>query len=158
MTKPVRALALSTAVALAACPAGRDPGPPGDAAAGVEVRDARARATAPGAAHGAAFMVLDNRGKTTALVGARTAACESVELHTHARVGGVMTMRPVERIEIAAGERTVLEPGGLHLMFLGLARPLRAGEALELTLVFEDGSETTIPVDVRGLRRPASPR
>ena len=72
---------------------------------------------------------------------------------------GVQTCAlPISRIELPAGEDAVLEPGGLHVMLIGLNDPLRAGERFELTLVFDDASEKTVEVDVRPIEAPhASP-
>ena len=41
---------------------------------------------------------------------------------------GMMEMRPVDRIEIPAGETVALEPGGYHVMLKELAAPLEAGD------------------------------
>jgi hypothetical protein len=130
----------------------------GPAAARVEALDARARAMPPAAGNSAAFMTLRNPGPTAAIVEAKADVSETVELHTHTRVDGVMKMRRVPKIELPAGEDTVLEPGGLHVMLIGLTEPLKAGERFDLTLVFEDGSQKTVEVEVRAIEAPhASP-
>lgn len=61
-------------------------------------------------------------------------------------MSGAMTMRPVDKIDLPAGEPVTLEPGGLHIMLLDLAAPLEAGETFTVTLTLDDG--TTVPVDV----------
>jgi copper(I)-binding protein len=61
---------------------------------------------------------------------------------------GVMKMRPVEAIEVAPGEPTVLGPGGLHIMMMGLKAPLVEGERFPVTLVFERAGEATVHVVV----------
>ncbi len=63
--------------------------------------------------------------------------------------GGMMEMRPVDRIEVPAGETVALEPGGYHIMLLELAAPLEAGTTLEVTLTFEEGGEQVVTADVR---------
>ncbi len=62
---------------------------------------------------------------------------------------GAMTMRPVDRIDLPAGESVSLEPGGYHVMLLDLAKPLEAGETIEVTLTFEQAGEQTVQVPVR---------
>ena len=64
---------------------------------------------------------------------------------------GKMTMRPAGVLDVPAGERVVFEPGGLHLMLMGLAAPLREGETFPLTLRFEDGAPVTVTVPVLGI-------
>ena len=107
-----------------------------------------ARASAPTAPAGAAYMVLENTGiEADRLVAASSPVAEVVELHTHTMDGGIMRMRPVVAMEVAPGEPTVLRPGGLHVMLIGLTRPLIEGETFPLTLEFEVAG--TIEVDVQ---------
>lgn len=107
-----------------------------------------ARASAPAAPAGAAYMVLENTGvEVDRLVAASSPRAEEVELHTHSMDGGIMRMRPVIAVEVAPGEPTVLRPGGLHVMLIGLTRPLVEGETFPLTLEFEEAG--TIEVDVQ---------
>ena len=51
--------------------------------------------------------------------------------------GGMMKMRPVEAAEITPGEPSVLQPGDLHIMLIGLTEPLVEGNSFPLTLNFE---------------------
>ncbi|MCU0274542.1 MAG: copper chaperone PCu(A)C, partial [Acidimicrobiales bacterium] len=60
-----------------------------------------------------------------------------------------MTMRPVDGIDLPAGEAVALEPGGLHVMLLDLPAPLEIGQTYELTLTFEQAGEQTVTVEVR---------
>lgn len=53
-------------------------------------------------------------------------------------------MRQVtDGLAVPANGSVVLAPGGLHLMLVQLKQPLRAGESVPLTLVFE-GAGTVI--------------
>lgn len=62
---------------------------------------------------------------------------------------GNMTMQEVDSIDLPAGEAVVFEPGGYHVMLLGLANPLEVGDTFDLTLFFESGAEQTVSVEVR---------
>ena len=62
--------------------------------------------------------------------------------------GGMMTMSPVDQIEVPAGGTAVLEPGGFHIMLLDLVEPLAVGTTIELTLTFEQAGEVVLTVDV----------
>jgi len=47
----------------------------------------------------------------------------------------------------------MLEPGGYHLMFLGIPTPIAAGEDITVTLMLSDGSEldlTAVAKDFAG--------
>lgn len=115
------------------------------------------RAVPQGQPNSAAFMVLKNdSSEDRALVNARSTISKGVELHTHRKEAGMMRMRRVDRIVIKAGSETVLKPGGLHVMFIGLKQPLKAGDEVELELVFDDGAtiKLTAPVKlVAGMRK-----
>jgi hypothetical protein len=97
---------------------------------------------------GAGFMAIRNAGSAPdRLVEARAAIARTVELHTHIRDGDVMRMRPVPAIELPPGQTVTLQPGGLHLMLIGLSAPLRQGEEVPVTLVFERAG--TVQVQLR---------
>lgn len=98
----------------------------------------------------AAYMRIANRGELAdRLVSAASPIASVVEVHEVAMVDDVMQMRPVEGVDIPASEAVVLEPGGYHIMLMGLTRDLLPGEAIPLTLTFESGVELTIAAMVR---------
>jgi len=116
----------------------------------VLVSDPYARAVAPGQPNSALFMQIDNGGdQDRALVGAASPVADVVELHTHHMEDGMMKMRRVEQIDLPAGESVSLQPGGLHVMLIGLKQQLRPGEAVALTLTLDDGSELALTAPVR---------
>lgn len=119
-------------------------------ATNVTASDVWARASAGMAKAGAAFMTLTNTATLDhTLVSASADVSERIELHTHTMVDGVMQMREVEGgIKVPAGETVMLAPGGLHVMFLGLHAPLKVGSTFDLTLTFDNGHSTTVPVKV----------
>lgn len=122
----------------------------GSAADDVTIHDAYVRATPPGAPASAAFMVLENSaGVGHQLVAVRSGLGKKVELHNHLMEEGMMKMRRVMKIDLPAGERITLKPGGLHVMFMGLNQRPEVGEWVELTLIFGDGSQITIEIPVR---------
>lgn len=116
----------------------------------ITVTDPWARASAGPARNGAAFLTIISGGDADRLVAASAPVAKKTELHTHLMEDGVMKMRPVEAIDVAAEEATVLQPGGLHIMFMGLHEPLTEGESFPLTLTFEKAGEMTVEVPVLG--------
>lgn len=136
--------------------------------AAIEVRDAWARAaTAMGeeghggmatpavgmegmGANSAAYMLLRNNGATAdRLLRAESDVAEAVELHISEMKGEVMTMRPIESVEVPAGGEAELKPGGMHVMLIGLKRNLMAGESITLVLVFENAGRVSVQAEVR---------
>ena len=110
-----------------------------------------ARASAGMARAGAAFMTITNAGTGDRLIAASADVSARVELHTHIMsADGVMQMREVEGgIEVEAEGETLLEPGGLHVMFLGLEAHFEEGTRFPLTLTFERAGDVTVEVEVR---------
>jgi copper(I)-binding protein len=116
----------------------------------IEVGDPYVRAVPPGQPNSAAFMLLRNdSGEARALVAAASPAAQTLELHTHTHEGGMMRMRQVERIELPAHTTVGLEPGGLHVMLIGLTGQLEPGGSVDLTLRFDDGSQAQVQAQVR---------
>jgi copper(I)-binding protein len=104
----------------------------------LEIIDPWARATAGLARNGAAYLTLSTRGEAVdRLLGAETPVARKAGLHGHLIENGIVKMRPVKAFEVAPGEPVVLEPGGFHIMLMGLKAPLEAGTAFPLTLRFE---------------------
>ncbi|GIK96481.1 MAG: hypothetical protein BroJett029_06900 [Alphaproteobacteria bacterium] len=110
-----------------------------------------ARASAGHAKTGAAYFAVVNGGaEADRLVGASSPVGRA-ELHTHISEDGIMKMRPVDAVDLPAGERAVLEPGGLHVMLMDLAKPLVEGESFPLTLTFEKAGDIDVEVKVEGV-------
>ncbi len=123
------------------------------AAESVSVSDPYVREMPPGQPNSAAFMKLRNDSAAGyAVVSAESGASRIVELHTHTAEGGVMKMRRIDKIVIPAQGETTLQPGGLHVMLLGLKGDLKEGGSVSITLVFDDGSKKAIQAPVRKLK------
>jgi copper(I)-binding protein len=117
-----------------------------------------ARATIGNVQNGAAYMTITTDGQETdRLVGVEGDVADRVELHSHTMEEGVMKMRPVEAVEIAPGRPTVLQPGGLHVMLIGLRAPLVEGEYFPLTLVFERAGAIEVEVEVESATHTGAP-
>jgi len=108
---------------------------------------------------GVGYLTITNRGSVPdRLLSASSPAAGRLELHSHAHEGGVMRMREVPAIEIPPGETVTLQPGGLHLMLMGLKQPLRQGETLPVTLRFARAGEVQVALAIQaaGARGPAA--
>jgi periplasmic copper chaperone A len=117
------------------------------AAAQVKVEGAWARPTVPGQQGGGGFVTLTSAAGDK-LVGGSTPVAQRFELHTMAMKGDVMEMRQVEAIELPAGKAVKLEPGGLHVMFIGLKQALPLGSKVPVTLKFEKAGEVKVEFEV----------
>lgn len=125
----------------------------------LELGDPWTRVMQPGQQAGGGFVAITNRGEEAdRLIHASTPRAARTEIHSMQIVNDVMTMRPVEGgLEIAAGETLSLEPGGYHVMFLGVAEPFREGEIVPVTLEFEDAGRVELEFEVRGMAHGRAP-
>jgi len=127
------------AVFLAAC---------GAAGSGeFQVRDAWARPALAGG-NSAIFFVIENPGPADVLLSASSEVAETVELHMTMMQDGNMQMTHQMNVPVPSGE-TVFEPGGLHVMLIGLKNDLKAGDTFVATLQFEKAGEKTLTVTVK---------
>jgi periplasmic copper chaperone A len=115
----------------------------------IEVDKAWCRATPPGVTVGAAYMSIDNRGRRSdRLLSVSSSRAARVEVHATVHEQDTVKMRRVDPLHLAAGERLALEPGGMHMMLMGLDAPLKAGEEVPLTLQFELAGEVRVTARV----------
>ena len=121
------------------------------------VSQAQARASMGKMPHSAAFLQIENQGKTDdALLSASSPAADRVEIHSMSMEGDVMKMRAVDSVMIKSGEKITMQPGqGYHLMLMGLKKPLKAGEKIPVTLNFRDAGKVKINADVVEMTKPA---
>ena len=98
----------------------------------------------------AAYLLLRNDGeRRDGLVGGESPAASAVEVHESVMYGEVMRMQKVEELELPAHGTVEMKPGGVHLMLLGITRPLEDGEEIEITLRFMRSGEMTVTLPVR---------
>ncbi len=147
-------LALMLALLLASC--GATAGPD------IEARDVWARPAmaaedmdtghGTGAAGtGAVFMELVNGGRQAdRLIGGRTDVADVVEIHETVMEDEVMKMQMLANgLEVPAQSEVLLQPGGYHMMLIGLRRDLAVGDQFELELLFEESGTLTVEPEVR---------
>jgi copper(I)-binding protein len=122
----------------------------GDYKAGnLAIRDPWSRPTPPIASVGAVYFSITNAGrKADSLLAISSPVARQAEIHESRMVNGTVEMRPVESIECPPGATVRIEPGGLHVMLLGLTRPLAAGTTFPLSLRFRDAGNVTVQVTV----------
>ena len=105
----------------------------------IVVDHAHARATVPGQTTGAAYVDIENRGKTgDRLLKISSPAAQSAEVHSMTMDGSIMRMREVGQIELKpAAKITMAASEGFHIMLIGLKAPLKPGQKIPLALSFE---------------------
>lgn len=106
----------------------------------LTITQAWARATPPAAMAGAGYLTIANNGAVAdRLIAVQTDVATTPQIHEMTMDGGNMIMRELpDGVVIPAGESVTLQPGGLHLMFMGLGEAgLVQGTIVKVTLLFE---------------------
>ena len=119
----------------------------------LEIEHPWSRATPVGAKVAGGYFTITNKGSAPdRLLSISSDVSDKAELHEMSVKDGVMTMRPVaEGLEIPAGGKVALAPGGYHLMFIGLKRQPKQGEKFSATLTFEKAGTVTVDFAVEGM-------
>ena len=98
---------------------------------------------------GAVYVTIENKGSAgDRLTGAATDRAAMAMIHQSELANGVATMRMVDEIDIPAGGRIEMAPGGTHIMLEGLKAPLNSGDRFDLVLKFGKSGERKVRVDV----------
>jgi hypothetical protein len=101
---------------------------------------------------GAAYLTVRNGGDADdRLIGVATEVADKAELHASVVQDGVMRMRPLEAVEVPAHGEAALEPGGIHVMLIGLKAPLEEGGTFALMLVFENAGEIEVMATIEDI-------
>jgi len=110
------------------------------------------RATLPNAPVAGGFLTITNTGaQDDRLVSVSADFAKEGQIHEMAMDGDVMKMRQLaDGLVIPAGETVALQPGGYHLMFMGLSNALVEGETVPVTLTFEKAGTVTVELTVAG--------
>lgn len=94
---------------------------------------------------GAGFMTLKNPdAKPDALIGVSSPLARVVQIHQSSMGGGMASMKEVARVALPAGGAVTFAPGGYHLMFIGLTKPVKIGDTAPATLTFASGAKVNV--------------
>jgi hypothetical protein len=120
---------------------------------GLKISAAWARATPKGASVGGGYLTITNTGTIAdKLIGGTTSVAGRFEVHEMKMDGGVMKMRPVEGgLEIKPGQTVQLDPGGYHVMLMGLTQQLKEGDHFKATLEFAKAGKVDVDFTVQGI-------
>lgn len=113
-----------------------------------------ARETAGASRVSAIYGVLRNLGPDDALLRVEVADTPMAEFHeTFIDENGIMQMDKIENgIALKSGTHVMLQPGGKHIMLMGLSRELQPGDELALTLHFEKAGRQVLRIPVKPMR------
>jgi len=116
----------------------------------VSLTDVRARPVPTAGGTGGVFLTIHNTtGQDDTLVAGSSPIAQAVEIHETVDDNGMMRMRQlVDGLPVPAGATVVLQPGGYHMMVIGVNEVLDTGATIPLTLTFAVAGEMTVDVPV----------
>ena len=127
----------------------------GDAAtsADLEFTDVWTRQPAADQPNAAIYGTVTNTGGTdVTITGASVEVSDRVELHEVVEEDGLMTMRERDGgFVVPAGGSITMEPGGLHIMVMGIDAASYPTDALDVTFTFDSGDPTFASAEVRAI-------
>jgi hypothetical protein len=96
---------------------------------------------------------IKNTGKAAdRLIGGSAAVAGKFEVHEMSMVDNVMKMRELPNgLEVKPGKSVELKPGSYHVMLMELKQPLKEGDKVKGTLVFEKAGTVNVEYTVRGM-------
>lgn len=101
----------------------------------------------------AAYLHIDNRGASdVTITAARSAAAMAVEFHQTIVEDDIARMQPVSALLIPAGQALHLQPGGMHIMLIGLMDDLSAGSTIAIELVLDSGDVIALDLPILPMR------
>ena len=116
----------------------------------LQFTDAWIREAPPASPVMAGYVTVANRGNGEVLIDdVESKQFGSADIHEMRESRGVMRMRPLRQLQLEPGQVVKLEPGGLHLMLMQPAAPLKAGDHATLEFVLSDGTRREVEFEVR---------
>lgn len=116
----------------------------------LTVADGWVRLTPPVVENTAGYFKLTNDTKETlTLIGAETSVAKMAEFHDMVNDNGAMSMQHIPELTLKPGESIMFRPGGKHLMFMGLKKPLKEAQMVDVTFVYKSGKKQSLTLPVK---------
>lgn len=130
---------LAAPLALAAC---ADPAP-------LYVDQASVRPNPNGEGPAAGYFVIHGGEEAVQLRRVSTEGALRIEMHESLMKDGMMTMQPIDAVDVPAKSEVAFAPGGKHLMIFGLNPAIVKAGTMEMTMLFSDGSRLIVDATVQ---------
>ena len=116
----------------------------------LKISGAWTKAMLSGQPVGGGYLTIENTGaEADRLVSVTSSASPDVEIHEMKMEGDVMNMRQLtDGLEIPAGGKVELKPGGYHLMFMAVPESFKEGGTIKITLKFVKAGEVEVALPV----------
>ncbi|MGV2496323.1 copper chaperone PCu(A)C [Pelagerythrobacter aerophilus] len=88
--------------------------------------------------------------RNVALTRAHVEGAQSASLHEYGEWNRQVQMQEMLPLVLKKGDKVAFEPGGKHVMAMGVAPELQPGGKTEVTLTVSGGDKTTFEAEIRG--------
>ena len=139
MRAPFALIALAAPLALTAC---GDPAP-------SYIDQAWVRLSPNKESPSAGYFVAHGGDAGVQIRGVMTAYAVRVEMHESVMDKGVMTMKPIDSVDVPAKGEVAFAPGGKHLMLWGINDAAINQGKMELTFLMSDGKRLLVDAVIR---------
>ena len=117
---------------------------------GIQIKEAWIREAPPNAKVLAAYMTIENHTKTKkTLTTIKSSSFARIEIHETIEKDGMASMQQRQTLEIASQGSVTLAPNGLHFMLFDSNQALKAGDKVQFTLIFKNGSRSIVSLEVK---------
>ena len=118
----------------------------------LSVNNAYIRTMPPGQTKTAGFLsVTNNSPNHCQLLGGTSSVSPRIEFHEHHHAQGMMQMRKVDSVMVAAGQTVTFSPGALHLMLFEIATTLTVGEITQMEIASDQCGAISFTAEIRSL-------
>ena len=116
----------------------------------IEIKQSYINKPFVGAKSAAGYLIISNHNdKELTLLQVSTALGIAMLHETTTTDSGVVKMEHLVKVNIPAGDKLIMQPGGIHIMIMGLSRALVVGETIPAILKFSDDVEMDIEFTVQ---------
>jgi copper(I)-binding protein len=119
-----------------------------NASAQTSVSDAWVRATVPTQSASGAFMTL-TADSDSKLLSVASPVAKDVQIQEMSMKNDVMSMGPVDSVDLPAGKAVKFDPNGYHVMLMGLSGQLKEGDSVPLTLTVENAKGEKQAIEIK---------
>ena len=115
---------------------------------GIEVHEVWMRPVQQGENSAVYFVLHNHSSEADELIGISSDAAAAVEMHESQMSGDVMQMHPIQSIALEPDAEVTFEPGGFHVMLVGMEKELKVGDQIEIILHFQNSADLPLLVPV----------
>lgn len=121
-----------------------------DGAPGLDITDARLVLPAVSGNPAAVYFAVTYDGESDAVLSAVSVeGADNTTMHQYGEKDLKVQMISLDPVPLTKGSTVVFEPGGKHVMAMGLSDELAAGGNTQVTFILDNGDKTTVEAAIR---------